>query len=57
MDIQYPEEIRAASQERLLLHVHPEIKRLADQYGADNVIRAATQILHRELQGETWEGK
>jgi hypothetical protein len=51
-DVQYPEEIRAASRESVLLRVHPEIKRLADWYGADNVLRAAAQILRRELRGE-----
>jgi GGDEF domain-containing protein len=51
-DIKYPEEIRAEHQERVVLTVHPDIKRLADQYGADNVLRAAAQILRRELRGD-----
>ena len=51
-DIKYPEEIRAGHRKRVLLNVHPDIKRLADHYGADNVLRAAAQILRRELRGE-----
>ncbi len=51
-DIKTPEEIRTQYQEYVLLRVHPEIKRLADHYGADNVLRAAAQILRRELRGE-----
>ena len=50
-DIKYPEEVKADHQRKVLLHVHPEIKHLADWYGADNVLRAAAQILHRELRG------